>query len=288
MSGVVTDTGIVHGLDEASYFAHPSIGSTEARMILDSPAKYKWAKDNPPLIAPSKKFDIGSAVHSQVLGTGYEAVAIPDDLLSSNGAISTTAAKEFVEKVRAEGKIPLKESEFAPIVASAQSVLAHSTARALFDQPGNAEASVFAQIEGVPVRARFDYLPEQSDRRRVPVDLKTTLDASFTGFERSMTRYRYDVQAGWYMAALSAVEGPMPHGLEPEFVFVAVEKSPPYLVAVHAITPQWAQLAAESAARARRIYAECVASGVWPGYPEEIQYHEPPMWLLMQDEEIQI
>ena len=157
--------------------------------------------------------------------------------------------------------------------------------RALFSQPGDAEVSVFAEIDGVPVRARFDFLPEQTDRRRVAVDLKTTLDASFRGFEKSITAYRYDIQLGWYLSALDAAVGPMPHGLEPEFAFVAVQKNPPYLVAVHAITPQWAQMAAESAARARRIFAECIESGVWPGYPEEIQYHEPPTWLVMQEEE---
>ena len=275
-------------MPDHEYHARPELSSTEARLLLDSPAKYRWKKDHPPLIAPSKKFDVGSAVHAKVLGKGAAVVLIPDGILASNGAASTLEAKRFVEDARAAGQIPLKQAEFEPINAAAESVLAHPLARALFDQPGDAEVSVFAEIDGTPVRARFDYLPDQQDRRRTCVDLKTTADASFRAFERSMTTYRYDVQLGWYLSVLDASVGPMPHGLEPEFVFVAVEKDPPYLVAVHAITPQWAQLAADAAAKARHRYAECVESGMWPGYPDEIQYHEPPMWLLMEEEEIQV
>ncbi|HWK19787.1 MAG TPA: PD-(D/E)XK nuclease-like domain-containing protein [Microbacteriaceae bacterium] len=278
-------TGIVHGLPEADYHARPELSSTEARLILESPAKYRWKKDHPPLVAPSKKFDIGSAVHSKVLGTGYDVAVIPDEILASNGAISTKEAKAFVDEARADGKIPLKRVDFEPIDAAAESVLAHPTARALFDQPGDAEVSVFAEIDGVPVRARFDFLPEQSERRRVAVDLKTARDASFREFERSIASLRYDVQRSWYLAALDAVTGPMPHGLEPEFVYVAVEKEPPYLVGVHAITPQWAAIGDAASAKARRLYASCMEAGVWPGYPEEIQYHAPPTWLVIQAEE---
>jgi hypothetical protein len=119
----------------------------------------------------------------------------------------------------------------------------------------------------------------------VAVDLKTTVDASFRKFERSIADYRYDIQEEWYLGALEAVTGPMPHGLEPEMVFLAVEKTPPYDLMVHAITPEWKQIARDDAARARRRYAECVESGVWPGYPEEIQYHAPPTWLVFQAEE---
>jgi hypothetical protein len=105
--------GIVYGLPEHDYHLHTALSSTEARMILnDTPAKYRWKKDHPPLIEPSKKFDIGSAVHSLVLGTGYEAVVIPADLLATNGAISTTAAKAFVADARDKGLIPLKLEEF--------------------------------------------------------------------------------------------------------------------------------------------------------------------------------
>jgi len=282
----VTDhEGIVLDLDEATYHAHTSLSSTEARMILRTPAEYRWKKDHPPLIPASKKFDIGTAVHTKVLGTGYGVAVIPDELLASNGAISTKAAKEFVEEARADGLIPLKQADFEPIDSAAENVLAHPGARQLFSQPGSAEVSVFATdpVTAVEVRGRFDFLPTDfglGAPSRVAVDLKTARDASPNGFTKSIADYGYDVQRAWYLDALKWVTGE-----EAEMVFVAVEKEPPYLVAVHQLPTIWAEMGETKARRARGRYAECVASGKWPGYGDQVNLLSPPTWLIYQHEE---
>lgn len=277
-------SGIVHDLDEATYHSHSALSSTEARLILDSPAKYRWHKDHPPLVKPSKQFDIGSAVHSKVLGTGYEAVVIPDELLASNGAISTKAAKEFVEDARARELIPLKASEFQPIADAAEAVLAHPAARALFDQPGAGEVSVFSTApEGVDVRARFDYLPTEftlGAPSRVAVDLKTARNASPEAFTKAIAEHGYDVQRAWYVDALKWATGE-----DAELVFVAVEKEPPYLVAVHQLPTVWTEMGREKAAHGRRTYQQCVESGKWPGYGDDVHLLSPPTWLIYQHEE---
>jgi hypothetical protein len=277
--------GIVYGLPEHDYHSHAALSSTEARMILnDTPAKYRWKKDHPPLIEPSKKFDIGSAVHSLVLGTGYEAVVIPADLLATNGAISTTAAKAFVADARDKGLIPLKLEEFQPIADAAESVLAHPAAKQLFGQPADGEVSVFATSpEGVDVRARFDFLPTEfrlGEPSRVAVDLKTARDASPRGFTKSIAEYGYDVQRAWYLDALRWVTGE-----SAEMVFVAVEKEPPYLVAVHQLPTVWVEMGSEKAKRAREVFARCVESGVWPGYGDDVHLLSPPQWLIYKHEE---
>jgi len=283
---VETLSGIVKGLPEWEYHNRPELSSTEARIILtETPAVYRWKKDHPPLVQPSKKFDIGSALHSKVLGTGYEAVVIPTDILASNGAASTTKAKKFIADARENGLIPLKQDDFQPIADMAEAVLRHTTARALLEQPGAAEASVFAQVDGIDVRARFDFLPEQGDRRRIAVDVKTTRDASERGFTRSIADYGYDVQRQWYLDALNAVAGPMPVGYEPELLFLAVEKEPPYLVGVYQLPTVWTEMGRVKAERARKVYAECVASGVWPGLPDEVTLVTPPTWYVYQHEE---
>lgn len=272
-------------MPEHIYHARPELSSTEARLLLESPAKYRWKKDHPPLIAPLKKFDIGSAVHAKTLGTGYEAVVIPDDILASNGAASTTAAKKFIEEARAGGKIPLKQAEFEPIDAAAEAVLAHPGARQLFTQPGTAEVSVFATDPdtGVEVRGRFDFLPTDSTLgapSRVAVDLKTAADASPDGFTKSIANYNYDVQRAWYLDALRWETGETA-----ELVFVAVEKEPPYLVGVYQLPTVWVEMGVTKARAARKRYAECVASGVWPGYGDGVHLLSPPNWLIYKHEE---
>lgn len=276
---------VVHGVDESTYHAHPALSSTEARLILDSPAKYRWAKDHPPLIAPSKKFDIGTAVHSKVLGKGYEVAVIPEAILASNGAVSTKEAKAFVADARARGVVPLKEAELEEIAGAAEAVLAHPGAKQLFAQPAEAEVSVFATdtATGVDVRARFDFLPTEfslGSPSRVAVDLKTARDASPKGFTRAIADHGYDVQRGWYLDALRWVTGE-----QAELVFVAVEKDAPYLVGVYQLPTVWVEMGLTKAAEARRVYAECVESGEWPGYDPGVILLSPPNWLIFEHSE---
>ena len=276
---------ITANMPEVEYFARPELSSTEARLILDSPAKYRWAKDHPPLVKASKKFDVGSAVHSKVLGKGYEVAVIPTEILASNGAVSTAAAKAFVAQAREDGLIPLKEADFEPIAAQAEAVLNHIGARQLFSQPAEAEVTVIATDpeSGVACRARFDFLPTAfalGAPSRVAVDLKTARDASPKGFTKSVADYGYDTQRSWYLDTLRWETGE-----EAETVFVAVEKEPPYLVAVHQLPQVWTQMGAEKARRARHLYAECVESGLWPGYGNEVHLLSPPQWLIYEHEE---
>lgn len=267
--------GIIHGMSDADYHSHKALSSTEARLLLESPAKYRWRKDNPPLIDDSPKFDIGKAVHAKVLGAGAEVIVVDAD------DWRTKAAREAREEARAAGKAPLLTREFEAVNAMAEAVLAHPTARALLSQPGESEVSVFAEVGGVDTRARFDFLPNRTDRRTVAVDLKTTVDASLREFEKSVARYQYDVQAVWYGDTYEAATGDTGSA----FVFIAVEKEAPYLTAVYQLPIVWMEMGKAKAKRARELFAECTATGVWPGYDEAVQLLTPPTWTVFEFEE---
>lgn len=267
--------GIIHGMSDAEYQSHTALSSTEARLLLESPAKYRWRKDNPPLIDDSPKFDIGKAVHAKVLGAGAEVIVVDAD------DWRTKAAREAREDARSQGKAPLLTREFEAVNAMAEAVLAHPTARALLSQPGESEVSVFAEVGGVDTRARFDFLPNRTDRRTVAVDLKTTVDASKREFEKSMARYEYPVQRAWYLDTYQAATG----DATAEMVFIAVEKEAPFLTAVYQLPLVWAEKGHVMAAAARKTWAECNGSGVWPGYPEDVQMLDEPTWHVYAYEE---
>jgi len=267
--------GIVHGMSDAAYHSRPELSSTEARLLLQSPAKYRWRKDNPPLIDDSPKFDIGKAVHAKVLGQGAEVVIVEAEDWRSK------AARDARQEARDAGKAPLLTREFDAVNAMAESVLANPTARALLTQPGDSEVSVFADVDGVPTRARFDFLPDRTDRRTVAVDLKTTLDASKRAFESSVAKYEYAVQRAWYIDTYETVTGET----DVEMIFLAVEKEPPYLVAKFQVPTVWAEKGHRMAIEARKRWAACTESGVWPGYPEEIQLLDEPVWHVYEYEE---
>ena len=273
--------GIVPVMGETEYHSHPALSSTGARKILDSPARFRWDMDHPQ--PPKDEFDLGTAVHAKVLGVGADTVAIPDDLLSANGSLSTKAAKEWVAEQRAAGLTPLKASVMQTVTDMTEAVLGHPTARLLFEQDGTSEASVFSTDPetGVDVRARFDFLPDLSAGNPIAVDLKTTgKSASADGFAKSVANFGYEVQEGHYDDALFwAVGAQIP------FVFVVVETAAPHLVGVHQLDVVWREMGKAKARRARELFAACTAANDWPGYPAAVDLISPPQWAIYQHEE---
>ena len=264
-------------MPETAYHSHPALSSTGARRILDSPARFDYWQRHP---QPGKQsFDVGTAVHTKVLGIGAGTIAYPDEHVTASGAVSTKAATvAWAEEQRALGLTPVAPAQAARIDGMAEAVLKHETAGPLFERGGNSEASVFSTDEdtGVDMRARFDYLSLTG--LPVAVDLKTTAKtASVDGFTRTVADYGYDVQQAHYLRTLRNRSIP--------FYFVVVEAEAPHLVGVHTLDIEWARMGEARVQRALELYATCTASGIWPGYPTEPQLISPPNWLVYQHED---
>lgn len=263
--------GIVLDLDETEYHARPELSSTQARQLLDTPARYKYRLEHPQ--EHKDAFDLGHAVHAAVLGVGAETAVLDFD------SYRTKAAQEARDEAYAAGQTPILAKDYAPIIAMKEAVLAHRTARALFEVDGSAEASVFASDPDTQVRtrARFDYLPTL-EGSWMAVDLKTTgKSAAPDDFRKTVATYGYHIQQAHYLDTLEWAIG-----TRINFAFVVVETAAPHLVAVHTLDEHFRDIGREEAVRARQLLAECRASGVWPGYADEITTLEPPMWLVYQ------
>lgn len=267
-----TLTGIHAGIPEAEYHSKPALSSTQARQILDSPARYQWLQQQPR--KSTAAFDLGTAVHTKVLGTGIAHVIYPDEHLTPSGAVSKSAkTMAWEEEQRANGVVLVSRDDARRVDAMAESVLAHHEARALLEQTGMTEASVFATDDetGIDVRARFDYLVTGG----ISFDLKTTADtATAHDFRRSVAKYRYDVQQGHYLDAL-ALAG----GMTADFRFIVVEKAAPHFVGVIQLDDHFAAIGRRDALRARRTLRDCIDSGIWPTGLEDVAYIDAPYWL---------
>jgi hypothetical protein len=266
--------GIVEDMPENEYHAHPALSSTGARKLLETPATFKHYLDTPE--KPKSEFDLGTLVHARVLGVGAQAAVYPDDVLASNGAASTTAAKTWAAEQRAAGLIPVKADVAAEVTAMTEAVLAHREARRLLEQDGQRESSLFANDPetGVEIRARFDLYADEC------ADLKTARDASPKGFTRAVFDHRYDVQQEHYLKTRELVTGD-----RPPFRFIVVESAAPFLVGVYALNEQWQEIGDVWAAHARRLYQMCSKEDIWPGYGNEIHELIPPMGLIYEHQE---
>lgn len=259
------DVGIRDDVPEDVYHSgawlpEPSLSVSGAKRLLrTSPARWKWEQEHP---KTSKAFEYGKAAHGKVLGVGAPVVAVPVDLLAVNGAESTNAAKEYRAQAEADGKIVLKLAEIAVIDAMAAALEDHPVARELLSE-GRPEVSMAARDPETKIllRGRADWITTYRD---VPVcvDYKTTDDANPSEFFWSVRKYDYHMQDPWYRELLDTLTGEA-HG----FLFIAQEKTAPYLVSVVQLSNELRSEGHERNQRARAIFLDCMTRDEWPAYP---------------------
>jgi hypothetical protein len=250
----------------------PSLSSTLARLILTRSPRHAWTAH--PRLNPmhepveKKTFDIGRAAHRAALGAGEDYVAYPPEVLGSNGAASTTAAKEWAADQRAAGRTVLKAEECDKIGLIADSVRRKLALLKIEIDPDHSEIAAIGEIDGCPVRMMADYAPPG---KPYLLDLKTTEDASPDGCIRAVTNYGYDVQIAHYLSVWEAVTGE-----KRRMRLVMVEKSPPYecsvveLYAAKGDEADWMDDAYGKIAYARSVWSHGLVTGEWPGYPAQI------------------
>ena len=145
-------------MPELEYHARPELSASIAKRLIEpgGPARWKWEHDNGR--RETKAFDLGHAAHRVVLGAGTPIACIPDELLASNGATSTKAAREWITQAREQGIVPLKRAEYDQVHDMAAALHAHRGAQALLDRATDVELSAFSADEatGVFLRCRFD------------------------------------------------------------------------------------------------------------------------------------
>jgi hypothetical protein len=271
MSAATDLDGLVYGLDEQEYHALPGLSSTGAKTILRSPAHYDYQRKHGRPEKPA--FDMGHAAHADVLGTGLEVVRIDAD------DWRTKDARAERDTAYAAGKVPLLAKDADRAAAIAAAVRAHDVAGRLF-ATGDPEVSAFWTDEatGVPCRGRFDYLRHLG--RPLIVDLKTCQDANPDHFGRTALNLGYDVQTAHYLDGYQAITGETA-----AFVHVLVEVEPPHAVSVVQLDDDALYVGGLKARRAREIWRDCTAAGVWPAYSTEIEPVSLPAWAVRDAEE---
>jgi hypothetical protein len=268
-------SSVILDLPDEAYHALPELSSSQAKALLESPARFNyWRGKRRP---EKKSFDIGHAVHAKVLGKGMGVVELHYD------NYRTKAAQEERDAAYAEGKTPLLKKELRPIEEMAESALAHPLARKLLEVPGQSEVSIVTTDPetGCPVRARFDRLPYPGEGLTKALDVKTTAgSASAESFARAAFEYGYYIQRSWYLDCLKWATGD-----EAEMLFLVIETEPPYLPAVHQMDPVFVEMGDTAARYAREKFLEYTAANHWPGHPEEAGLITPPTWAAIQHDE---
>lgn len=248
-------------LSAAEYHADKTrISKHGLDLIHRAPALYDHERLSPPR-EQTPAMRMGELVHLAVLE--------PDLYKTGVGALPegldrrTKEGKTLYAELSGQYRHLVTPAEAADILGMAES--ARVVAGSLL-AGAVVEESIHWERAGVACKSRID-----GRKGGVVFDLKTTTDA--TAFDREAFRYRYHVQAAFYLDALRAC------GETAErFAFVVVEKAAPYLSTVY-----WADDDVIDAGRAEylsdlAVYRDCLETDDWPGLPRG--YHLTlPSWM---------
>lgn len=263
----------VTDLSNAEYHSLPEVSKSQLDEMARSPAHFH-ARCIEKLVAREETdaMRIGTALHTAVLEPERfvsDYVVRPKyDRRTKEGKLASDAFnREHADKTK------LDDDDHALVLAMSHAIANHRAATLLFERSPLREVSYFWRDEdtGVECRCRPDAV---LDGGRVLVDLKTTEDASPRGFARSIANYGYHRQAAFYLDGVEAVTGVRPEA----FVFVAVEKTAPYVVGVYALDIDSIELGRRSIRRDLEALAKCRATNKWPGYCDAIEMISAPAW----------
>lgn len=262
-------------MENTAYHAHPAVSKSHLDLIARSPLHY-WARYlDPDRVAPepSPQMRLGTALHTHVLELSRWdeeiAVAPPMDRRTKAGKESWAAFE-----ADAAGKTVITADDAAQVQAMARAVFRHPAAAMLLSLPGKAETThMWTDASfGLECKCRPDWL---TDDGSIVVDLKTTKAASIQGFKRSIADYRYHVQAAWYLHGIEQSTGKRPD----QFIFICVETTAPYAVAVYAADPEMIERGHNQAMCDLAKLAVCKAADHWPSYSDQIETISLPGWM---------
>lgn len=275
----ITEPGI-YDLTDDEYFADPcpapSLSASLAKILLNKSPAHAWhgsQRLNPYFEDTNRKeFDLGKAAHALLLGGGAKIAVIDAD------SYRTKAAREERDAAYAEGRTPILAAQLyeveAMVAAARRQLAAHHEARDAF-VGGYPERTIVWRAGEIWCRAKLDWLPPKG--AQVFYDYKTEgQDANPEVLSRTAFNLGYDVQAAFYLMGLQALRLAGP---DARFRFVVQEREAPYALSVIEIGAAAMEQAKRKIAAAIDLWAECLRTNQWPGYPAQVCHVDAPMWV---------
>jgi hypothetical protein len=260
--------GIYDCYTNAEYHAHEAVSKSDLDLIHKSPAHYKAARHED---TPALRF-----------GTAFHCAVLENDRFNATytvieGDRRTNVVKAAIKEAEAAGKIILTADDFNALMGMAQAVFKNPICAALL-RGSLKEHSVFSELDGVRVKCRPD---GWSTEKGVLFDLKSTEDASPEGFARTVAKYRYHVQDAFYRHVVASATNCDADDLS--FIFIAVEKKPPFAVALYQLDELATLQGWVDAREDLRRYKTAKDTGKWGGYSPRIETLSLPRWAVSSE-----
>jgi PDDEXK-like domain of unknown function (DUF3799) len=263
------------------YHANAALSHSKLETFRRRPALFykKYIAKTLPTTEASSAFRIGSAAHTAILETDqyrsrYAIKPEGIDRRTKDGKIAFAAFE--AENV---GKIVITKEEYDQVGSMFNSVHWHKLAAQLLSA-GTPEVTWRTQGT-MPLQCRTDWFNpagcELSGGRPYVADLKTVEsldDEAFSNFEKTVFRYGYHRQAGFYLPLITEIIGAPVF----DFFFIAVEKVEPFGVAVYRLSDDAVARGQDESIEDLRGIKACMDSGLWPNIEEKLHELGLPKW----------
>jgi len=248
------------------------LSSTNVRTHKKNKKQFKYSLTHD-LVKQTKAMADGTAVHAFFLERDKfdtDFAIKPADM-----RLNTKAGKEWA--LEHQSKIII-DSELGNNLYEMEKSFMDSPARLIYDKQGQSELSYFWDDLGlVKGKCRPDWI---SNDGNIVVDIKTTTDASPKGFQKSIANWGYHLQLGWYIRGLQKLGLPAK-----EFIFIAIEKTPPFSVGVYRANKDMITYANDEINNLVYDIDESLKSDDFPDYTPEIMDLGLPNWMNPKEPE---
>jgi hypothetical protein len=263
----------------------PSLSRGTIIDLLDCPQRaffnHPRLNPQPPEEKEDGKFDIGKAAHDLLLEGGDKIFVVTgfDDWRKKE-------AQQVRLEARAAGKTPLLTKQYeqvVPMVETAKSAIGRCEELGIVNLQfqGDSELTyIWQESNGIWCRIRPDWIKKD---RSLMLDYKTTgTSVNPDYFSGHINKMGYGIQEVFYKRGVKAVEKLAAYSPVPIFVIMAQETEPPYFCSFHGLDLQNEDMAEQKVRWAINKWKECITTGQWPGYSNQIHYAEPKPWELAE------
>lgn len=270
---------------------HRVLGLTKSglMMLRKSPAHF-WHWMSSPPSESTRAMNLGTATHTLVFEPHKwqdEITIIPDDAPKKPTSAQRNAKKPSEDALasiawwdnfnaNASGRAVITQEEEFQARAMAEAVRNHTEVLAWLSHPSaKAELSFIAneRVNGLDIacKGRCDLVTMDGT---IIVDLKTCEDASADVFGKSFMSFGYWMQASHYISIARKSGLPIER-----FIFVAVEKNPPFSVACYELDAQSLEKANAIRQRLLETLSDCIARNEFPTYQKGVTALSMPPWI---------
>ena len=257
-------------MNEREYDLSEGVRRSDLWKLKKSPKHFRYEMEHPSEPTPALVF--GAAVHCAILTPELfdeQYVTVKLDGRTKEGKAERQAILEA-------GKTILTPEQMNAVSGIVNAIREDQFASRLLSGPHETPYFWADDITGEKCKCRTD-CETDIDGQHIIVDLKTCMDASTDAFMRDAVKLGYHVQAAMYAEGVKAVTGK-----ESLFVFVSVEKEPPFGINILQADEAFLLHGTDEYRYLLGLYHRCRELDEWPGYAGfegNINTLELPPWM---------